>query len=108
MLSQKELQQFNRTLGDKKYDRLPIIFSALSEPNRCRIVRLLIEKGEDSISVADISQVAGISQSLTSQHLKLLLVTEIVRKERSGRNIFYHLNTDDPIVTALTKAVLTP
>ncbi len=106
MLSHEELQQFNRTLGDKKYDRLPIIFSALSEPNRCKIVRLLIEKGEDSISVADISRIAGISQSLTSQHLKLLLVTGLIRKERSGRNVFYHLNTEDPIVTALAKAVL--
>jgi DNA-binding transcriptional ArsR family regulator len=106
MLDAREKKAFERALGEKRFDRLPIIFNALSDKTRCKVARLLIKKGARELSVNDIRDVIGISQSALSQHLKVLEVTGIAQKRREGRRMFYSLRSDDPIVGALIKAVL--
>lgn len=105
MLSRRELQSFNKSLRGKKYDRLPIVFNALGDPTRCKIARLLIGKGKKRLSVGDITKVVGISQSSTSQHLKILEITGVVLKTREGRHRYYEMNRADPIVGALIGAI---
>jgi ArsR family transcriptional regulator len=106
VLNKKELTAFNKALGGRESDRLPVVFDALAEPTRCKIARLLINKAKRKLSVGDIAEVLGISQSSASQHLKILEVTGIVVKKREGRHRFYDINRADPIVAALTKAVM--
>jgi ArsR family transcriptional regulator len=106
MLNPQEKKTFEKALGGKRFDRLPIIFNALSDPTRCKVARLLIRKGKRQLSVNDIREVVGISQSALSQHLKVLEVTGIASRRREGRKMFYSLCSDDPIVGALIKAVL--
>ena len=106
MLDAREKAAFNKALGGKQSERLPIIFNALADATRCKIARLLIKKGKHELSVGDICDVIGISQSSASQHLKVLEITGVVNKTRRGRHVFYHVEDNDPIVAALIKAVL--
>ncbi len=106
MLSQTELATFNKELKGKQYDQLPIIFNALGDAVRCKIVRALISKGERDLSVNNIAEIMDISQSSASQHLKILELTGVVCKRSEGRHHFYNLNDSNPIVMALVKAVM--
>lgn len=106
MLNRSELTTFHKELKGKKYDRLPIVFNALGDPVRCKIARLLIKKGKRNLSVNNIAEIMGISQSSASQHLKILEITGVVYKEAHGRLHYYGINQMDPIVTALIRAVM--
>lgn len=61
------------------------IFKSLSHPIRLRIIKLLNEK---KLSVLEIAEKLGISQSSISQHLKILEENGILMKEKKG-NIVY-------------------
>ncbi|GAB6190027.1 metalloregulator ArsR/SmtB family transcription factor [Marinitoga arctica] len=61
------------------------IFKSLSHPIRLRIVKLLNEK---KLSVLEITEKLGTSQSSISQHLKILEENGIIIKEKKG-NIVY-------------------
>ena len=58
-------------MGDKT--RLKIILACLRGP----------------ISVGDIAEELGASQSLVSHHLRLLRAARVLRSERQGKNVFY-------------------
>lgn len=105
MLQKRELNKFNKALQGKQYDRLPIMFNALGDPTRCKIARLLINKGDRKISINDISEIVSISQSSASQHVKILEITGIAHKVSAGRSRYVELNSDDPIVKALARAI---
>lgn len=105
MLSDKEVKKFNKYV-DKSDQRLSIIFSALSDPKRCRIYRLLLKNPKQDLYVGDIAKIMGISAPLASQHLKILEITGLLIKERQGQKITYKANKQDSIVNALMKAVL--
>ena len=85
--------------------RLSGAFDALSEPNRCLIFRALLKT--DNASVGQLAQAVGISESLASQHLKVLLLAELVNKSKEGKNVYYRVNHDDNLVVALQKVVET-
>jgi ArsR family transcriptional regulator, lead/cadmium/zinc/bismuth-responsive transcriptional repressor len=61
------------------------------EPTRLKILYML-ETGEASVN--SLSSALGISQSVTSQHLKLLRVARLVRWRKDGKNVIYSLNDD--------------
>lgn len=106
MLNSEELKKFNRLIDAEKYDRLPIIFNALGDGSRCRIVRILVNKGNSQPTVNDLAKLVGISASAVSQHLRILSITGLVVRERSGQRVYYRLNSDDPVVEALARSVL--
>jgi DNA-binding transcriptional ArsR family regulator len=103
MLTPKEHKKLERYIHDIDVRRLTEAFDALSEPNRCLIFRALL-KGE-SVRVSDLASVVGISDPLASQHLKVLLKAGLVDKQRSGKNVYYHVSTVNPLIDALQKAV---
>ncbi len=102
MLKPHEAKRFMHVLG-RKDQRLPIIFNALSDPTRCHIFRSFLKKKQ--LCVTDVTRIVGISMSSASQHLKILEVTGLVRRERVGRNIYFEANSGDRIVDAIKKAV---
>jgi DNA-binding transcriptional ArsR family regulator len=57
------------------------LFGALSHPTRLRIAERLVAS---PASVNEISQVIGISQSNTSQHLAIMLRAGLIVVERRG------------------------
>lgn len=102
MLNPEEIGKLKKAL--KKEDaRLPIVFSALSDPKRCLIFRSFLKK--DRLCVSDISKTFGISMSLASQHLKILDVTGLLTKEKVGRTVYYTPNVKEELVKAIINAV---
>ena len=63
-------------------------FRALGEPTRLRILSAL---SLSELCVCDLSGLLGITQTATSQHLKILRTFGMVRYRRQGRMAFYRL-----------------
>jgi len=102
MLKPKEIQKL-KTLISGEDARLPIIFSALGDPRRCKIFRSFLKS--DRLCVSDIARTRGISMSLASQHLKVLEITKLVVREKEGRTVYYKPNVKDELVRSIIKAV---
>lgn len=103
MLSPKEHQKLENYIHGIDVSRMANAFDALGEPNRCLIFRALLK--ENNVSVGQLASAVGISESLASQHLKVLLQAELVSRQKSGKNVYYLVNRQDALVKALEKAV---
>ncbi len=68
------------------------IFSALSTPIRRQIVELLAESNKLAASV--IAENFNVSPSAISQHLKVLLDSDIVEMHKVAQQRMYQLNPD--------------
>lgn len=102
MLKPQEIQKL-RSLLTKEDNRLPIIFSALGDPRRCKIFRSFLKR--ERLCVSDVARTFNISMSLASQHLKVLELTGLVVREKEGRTVYYKPNVGDELVQAIIKAV---
>jgi len=67
-----------------------IVFKALSDANRRKILRLLRDK---DLTAGEIAEHFNISKPSISHHLNLLKQAQLVIDERQGQNIYYSLNT---------------
>ncbi len=76
----------NNPLKVKKAAKL---MKTVSHPSRLRIIDLLLEKGR--MSVKEIYESIGITQSNASQHLKALEDIGILISERDKKNILYRI-----------------
>jgi len=89
---------------DQSDTRLHIIFDALGEQNRCNMFRLFIKN--TNLNVGEIANLLGITDSLASQHLKILENLSIVIRTKIGREVFYKINESDRAVQSIVKSVL--
>jgi DNA-binding transcriptional ArsR family regulator len=103
MLSPQEHKNLEKFVQGIDVSRMSTAFDALGEPNRCLIFRVLLK--QQNISVGQLASAIGISESLTSQHLKVLLRANLVSKQKVGKNVYYHVSAHEPLVLALKKAV---
>lgn len=71
---------------------LLVIFKALSEETRLRIIKLL-ERGE--LCVCDIVAALDMSQPKVSFHLNALKEAGLVKDRKQGKWIHYRIDTDD-------------
>lgn len=77
-------------------------FKVFGDNTRIKILFMLAQ--EKQANVNTISTTLGISQSVTSQHLKLLRVARLVSWRKDGKNVIYRLN-DDHIAKILNLGV---
>ena len=63
-------------------------FKLLGDGSRLSIVMAILEPR----SVSDIAEACDLSLSLVSHHLRLLKAADLVRSERRGKQIFYHIH----------------
>jgi ArsR family transcriptional regulator len=103
MLSPKEHKNLENYIQGIDVTRITAAFDALGEPNRCLIFRALLKNSNANVS--QLASVVGISESLASQHLKVLLQAGLVAKEKEGKRVYYHVQGHDSLVVALSKAV---
>jgi DNA-binding transcriptional ArsR family regulator len=103
MLSPREHQKLERYIHGIDVSRVSAAFDALGEPNRCLIFRALLKN--QHVSVGQLASAVGISNSLASQHLKILLQAGLIDKRKEGKHVYYAVNSREPMVTALGKAV---
>lgn len=106
MLNTSELAKLHRLINTKENDRLAIVFNALSDPNRCKVFRTFVAHGDEVLCVTDVAQLLKVSPSAASQHLKILVITNLLERKRQGQKVTYAVKRDDPLVSALIKSVL--
>lgn len=65
------------------------VFKALGHPGRMAIVHAL---AAGPVCACELAGVARLSASTTSRHLTVLRHAGVIRDERRGQKIFYHLS----------------
>jgi len=81
----------------------PLLFRALADRTRLRIVNLL---ARGSLCVCDLQRVLEQPQSSVSRHLALLRSSGIVRDRRDGMRTFYALTPpESPLVRGVLSAI---
>jgi ArsR family transcriptional regulator len=79
------------TPGDHDIRRLRILYRALGDETRLRMIGLLAEIGP--MPVNELSSRVGLSQPLISWHLRILRLAGIVDPQRQGRTTICRLRT---------------
>ena len=102
MLSIQEVSKNRQTFSETDQS-IAGVFKVLSDVNRYRIFRLLIE--QPKLSVSDISQILDISLPLASQHIKKLTDSDLLQKERDGKKIFTRLKHKNPFVPGIVRTI---
>jgi len=72
---------------------LSSFLKSLADPTRLKIVEYLA-KADNPRCVSAIAQHIDVSQSATSQHLRILRQANLVKSARRGYHIHYEINTD--------------
>ncbi|SER98988.1 DNA-binding transcriptional regulator, ArsR family [Propionibacterium cyclohexanicum] len=65
------------------------VLRAVADPARRRVLELLRSGGA---SAGELSRATGLSPSALSYHLVKLKEAGLVREDKQGRFVFYHLN----------------
>jgi DNA-binding transcriptional ArsR family regulator len=68
-------------------------FQALSDPNRLRLLQLLIEKDH---AVTEMAEAADLSVANTSKHLAILCAAGFIERTKHGTSVIYTLANDTP------------
>ena len=72
-----------------------VVFSALADPTRLRLVKLLCrQRDSHALCVNALAGLLGVTQSAVSQHLRILKSIGLVKGERQGYHIHYFINSD--------------
>ncbi len=71
--------------------RIDDVFSALADSSRRQILMMLSEK---KMTVNSIAENFHFSRPAVSKHLKVLLNTNLVSSEQTGRERYYKLNVE--------------
>jgi len=69
---------------------LSLLFKALSEPLRLRIVRLLLDSGREAYG-EELAKALHIPPYQLSRHLKVLRATGLIQERREGRWVYYSI-----------------
>ena len=72
-------------------ENIATIFKALGDPNRVRIISLLLEH---ELCVDDIAELLEMSPSAVSHQLRTLRQLRLVRSHKAGRNVYYKLQDE--------------
>ena len=81
----------NRIPPKSAMKRAASLLKLLSHPDRLGIL-LFVEEKEEKVTA--IQKFLGLTQAMTSQHLKVLYDTGYLIKKRSGTSIYYLLSPD--------------
>jgi DNA-binding transcriptional ArsR family regulator len=78
----------DREVAEQLQDLHARICKAIADPKRLMIIN---ELRDQELSVSDLCEALGISQSNASQHLAILRERGIVSSHRVGTNVYYSL-----------------
>ena len=72
-------------------DALSLVFAALADPTRRRILAMLLE---DDMAVTDVAAPLPVSLAAVSKHLGVLARAGLIAQERRGRVVWCKLEPD--------------
>jgi len=84
----------NKTKIGTNMKRWTVIFRALANINRLKIIKLLVDGRK--MSVTDIAEDLGISFKATSNHLALLKNLDVLEAQGTAGHVFYSFNRQLP------------
>ncbi|MEK7516266.1 MAG: metalloregulator ArsR/SmtB family transcription factor [Patescibacteria group bacterium] len=85
-------------------ERLTLLFRALGDPGRYRLVKFLARR--EQVCVSDVARSLGVSVPVASQQLRVLFVNGLVKRERRGQKAYYGLIRTNATLKALAKMML--
>lgn len=91
------MQQARSELVDETtYVDLSSLFAALADTTRLKLVHVLLRR---QLCTCDLAATLGVTESATSQHLRLLRSMRLVKSKRAGKVVYHSL--DDEHIAAL-------
>ena len=85
--------QISAQLKAGELERLARVFRLLGDSGRLRLVAALLDDRE--LSVRELSGAAALSETATSQQLRVLYEAGVARRRRVGRQVLYRLSGGD-------------
>jgi ArsR family transcriptional regulator len=89
-----------RILGDDELERVAQQFRLLGEPMRLKILQTICRK---PLTVNEIVEATGATQSNVSKHLSLLASAGVITREKDAQFVYYSLS--DPMTLKLCELV---
>jgi ArsR family transcriptional regulator len=74
-------------------DRLALVFKALADPVRIRLLRLVADSPDTTACTCHLPTALGISQPTLSHHLKKLVDSGLLQRTQRGRWVHYRLDS---------------
>ncbi|MCH5584398.1 metalloregulator ArsR/SmtB family transcription factor [Shimazuella sp. AN120528] len=81
----------SKQLSQEKGKDLALLFQALSDPTRIRIIHTLIHR---EICVCDLAAILEMTQSSISHQLKTLRTLRLVKHRKVGRMVYYSIDDE--------------
>ena len=76
-------------------ENLSVLFKALSDPTRLRLISLLMFNSEDKLRVIDLAEKIGVSQPAITQHIKILKELNLVKSNREQNKKYFFIDTKE-------------
>lgn len=83
-----------RILDEDQLTRVAETLKAVSHPARLRIIEML---EESELSVGEVQEGLGITQSLTSQHLTTMKMRGVLKCRKNGNMVYYSIANPDVV-----------
>jgi ArsR family transcriptional regulator, arsenate/arsenite/antimonite-responsive transcriptional repressor len=74
-------------------DKLTLVFKALSDGNRLRIVAALVEHEE--LCACQLTELIEVTGATASRHMGVLLSSGLVESRKDGRWVYYRIGRED-------------
>lgn len=85
------MNTYQSILDQETASQIAELFATLSDTSRVRIIAALTT-GEKNVGV--LTELAGISQSAVSHHLRILRQMRFVKSRKDGREVYYRLDDE--------------
>lgn len=76
-------------LLETRAEEVAAVLKTLSNPRRLLLLCKLVERGR--MSVGQLAETVGLSQSALSQHLAVMREEKLVAFDRAGQTLFYRI-----------------
>jgi ArsR family transcriptional regulator, arsenate/arsenite/antimonite-responsive transcriptional repressor len=80
------------TLSDHDAAQLEVVFKALADRHRVKILNRLLSAGGEAVCVCDLEDLLDLKQPTVSYHLKQLLDAGIVVRQKRGKFAYFSLS----------------
>ena len=80
------------SLSDDAAAELEVVFKALADRHRVKILNRLLSAGGEAVCACDFEDLLGLKQPTVSYHLKQLLTAGIVEREKRGSYAYFSLS----------------
>ena len=78
-------------LSAEDAQRKALVFKALSDPNRLRLLSIVKRDGSGEACVCDLTEPLDLGQPTVSHHLKILVDAGLLHREKRGTWAYYSL-----------------